>query len=75
MGDISAPRNSQRQRVAVYKDPVDTSSLSDEVEEEASVFNYQETTQNKSWASSLPLKQGLYDPALEKDACGVGFSA
>ena len=23
--------------------------------------------------SGLPLKQGLYDPSLEKDACGVGF--
>ncbi|XP_033228297.1 putative glutamate synthase [NADPH] isoform X2 [Belonocnema kinseyi] len=22
---------------------------------------------------SLPVKQGLYDPSLEKDACGVGF--
>jgi|CryBogDrversion2_5_1035270.scaffolds.fasta_scaffold141973_1 hypothetical protein len=21
----------------------------------------------------LPLKSGLYDPALEKDSCGVGF--
>jgi hypothetical protein len=21
----------------------------------------------------LPEKQGLYDPSLEKDACGVGF--
>lgn len=21
----------------------------------------------------LPQKQGLYDPLLEKDACGVGF--
>ncbi|KAI8049493.1 hypothetical protein BDF22DRAFT_758229 [Syncephalis plumigaleata] len=25
------------------------------------------------WAGSLPAKQGLYDPSLEKDACGVGF--
>jgi glutamate synthase (NADPH/NADH) large chain len=23
----------------------------------------------------LPLKQGLYDPANEHDACGVGFVA
>lgn len=22
---------------------------------------------------SLPAKQGLYDPILEKEACGVGF--
>ena len=44
-------------------------------EETRSVFPYQETSENKSWASSLPLKQGLYDPELEKDACGVGFAA
>jgi glutamate synthase (NADH) len=48
-----------------------------EIEEEqpANVFNYQETPENKSWAGTLPLKQGLYDPELEKDACGVGFAA
>jgi hypothetical protein len=40
-----------------------------------SVFPYQETAENKSWAGTLPLKQGLYDPELEKDACGVGFAA
>jgi glutamate synthase (NADPH/NADH) len=44
-------------------------------EDTASVFPYQETPENKSWASALPLKQGLYDPELEKDACGVGFAA
>ncbi|ERF77084.1 glutamate synthase [Endocarpon pusillum Z07020] len=27
------------------------------------------------WAGALPDKQGLYDPSLEKDACGVGFAA
>ncbi|RMZ91490.1 hypothetical protein DV736_g1264, partial [Chaetothyriales sp. CBS 134916] len=27
------------------------------------------------WAEALPEKQGLYDPSLEKDACGVGFAA
>ncbi|KAK2733202.1 glutamate synthase [NADH] [Myotisia sp. PD_48] len=27
------------------------------------------------WAEALPEKQGLYDPELEKDACGVGFTA
>lgn len=43
--------------------------------EERSVFPYQETPENKSWAGTLPLKQGLYDPELEKDACGVGFAA
>ncbi|KAJ2559274.1 glutamate synthase [NADH] [Coemansia sp. RSA 1933] len=25
------------------------------------------------WAGALPEKQGLYDPANERDACGVGF--
>ncbi|PCG96316.1 Glutamate synthase, central-N [Penicillium occitanis (nom. inval.)] len=27
------------------------------------------------WADALPAKQGLYNPELEKDACGVGFAA
>ena len=27
------------------------------------------------WAEALPARQGLYDPELEKDACGVGFAA
>ena len=27
------------------------------------------------WGEALPQKQGLYDPSLEKDACGVGFAA
>ncbi|RCI03903.1 glutamate synthase [NADH] [Rhizopus stolonifer] len=31
------------------------------------------TNENKSWASSIPKAQGLYDPEYEKDACGVGF--
>ncbi|XMA10732.1 hypothetical protein WAI453_003523 [Rhynchosporium graminicola] len=33
-----------------------------------------ETEDNGSWAGALPVKQGLYDPGLEKDACGVGFA-
>lgn len=41
----------------------------------ASVYKYQDTKENRSWAGALPLKQGLYDPELEKDACGVGFAA
>lgn len=32
-------------------------------------------TAENSWAGALPAKQGLYDPDLEKDACGVGFAA
>ena len=54
-----------------------TSYVADDAVEEQplSVFPYQETPENKSWAGTLPLKQGLYDPSLEKDACGVGFAA
>lgn len=48
----------------------------DEIEEEpTNIYEYQNTPENKSWAGALPLKQGLYDPELEKDACGVGFAA
>ncbi|KAB5582623.1 putative glutamate synthase [Coniochaeta sp. 2T2.1] len=36
-------------------------------------YEYQ-TENNGSWAGALPVKQGLYDPSLEKDACGVGFA-
>jgi len=32
-----------------------------------------EPVKNTSWAGAIPVKQGLYDPELEKDACGVGF--
>ena len=39
------------------------------------VYQYQETPENRSWAGALPVKQALYDPELEKDACGVGFAA
>ena len=39
------------------------------------VYEYQNTPENRSWAGALPVKQGLYDPELEKDACGVGFAA
>ncbi|KAI5852147.1 putative glutamate synthase [Tricharina praecox] len=47
-----------------------------EIEQEVTkVFPYQETPENQSWANTLPVKQGLYDPENEKDACGVGFAA
>lgn len=44
-------------------------------EEPTNVYQYQEGPENRSWAGALPVKQGLYDPELEKDACGVGFAA
>lgn len=49
-----------------------------QIEEEqssASLYEYQNTPENRSWAGALPVKQGLYDPEYEKDACGVGFAA
>ena len=42
--------------------------------EHYNVYNYDEVPENKSWASSLPVAKGLYNPELEKDACGVGFT-
>ena len=45
------------------------------IEETTNVYAYQNTPENRSWAGALPLKQALYDPELEKDACGVGFAA
>ncbi len=44
-------------------------------EQPTNIYNYQNTPENKSWAGALPVKQGLYDPEYEKDACGVGFAA
>ncbi|ANB14084.1 glutamate synthase (NADH) [Sugiyamaella lignohabitans] len=43
-------------------------------EDEYTPYEYQEGPDNKSWAGALPMKQGLYDPEFEKDACGVGFA-
>jgi glutamate synthase (NADH) len=62
-------------KVSFIQEPIVPESDISSEEECLSVFPYQETPANKSWASALPLKQGLYDPELEKDACGVGFAA
>ncbi|EFW98823.1 glutamate synthase [Grosmannia clavigera kw1407] len=45
----------------------------DAAAEEYHPYEYQ-TDNNSSWAGALPVKQGLYDPSFEKDACGVGFA-
>ncbi|KAF1990650.1 glutamate synthase [Aulographum hederae CBS 113979] len=55
--------------------PIDISLEQEEEQQCYTPYDYQETPDNKSWAGALPLKQGLYDPELEKDACGVGFAA
>lgn len=57
---------------------VDVEELYGPIEEEievAPLYNYQNTPENRSWAGAIPPKQGLYNPELEKDACGVGFAA
>ncbi|KAG5417631.1 GLT1 [Candida metapsilosis] len=41
---------------------------------ETNIYQYDEVPENKSWASSLPIAKGLYNPEYEKDACGVGFT-
>lgn len=30
----------------------------------------EEKNLNSTWAESIPIEQGLYNPELEKDACG-----
>ncbi|KAJ2396334.1 glutamate synthase [NADH], partial [Coemansia sp. RSA 2603] len=35
--------------------------------------NSMDSSGGYGWADALPAKQGLYDPANERDACGVGF--
>lgn len=58
-----------------FNDVVEQIPSVEEEPQSYSVYNYEETPENKSWAGTLPVKQGLYDPDLEKDACGVGFAA
>jgi hypothetical protein len=37
-----------------------------------SIYDYDEVPENKSWASTIPIQKGLYNPEYEKDNCGVG---
>lgn len=41
---------------------------------QTNVYDYDEVPENTSWALTLPVAQGLYNPENEKDACGVGFT-
>ncbi|KAK8086946.1 glutamate synthase [Apiospora phragmitis] len=56
--------------------PSDFDDRQTHIDSEADAYHpYEyETENNGSWAGALPVKQGLYDPSLEKDACGVGFA-
>lgn len=46
-----------------------------EPQEQQEEYSPYQPAEGYGWAGALPDKQGLYDPALEKDACGVGFAA
>ncbi|OQV00640.1 hypothetical protein CLAIMM_06111 [Cladophialophora immunda] len=59
MGSVAEERRKQE---------IDTS----EVQEEYTPYR---PDKGYGWGEALPEKQGLYDPSLEKDACGVGFAA
>ena len=61
-------------RVA-FAEHVEERAIEEIEEEPTNIYEYQNVPENKSWAGALPMKQGLYDPELEKDACGVGFAA
>lgn len=54
----------------------ETAHLSDVGEvEHAEEYTPYQPEKGYGWGGALPQKQGLYDPSLEKDACGVGFAA
>lgn len=46
-----------------------------EVEQQQEEYTPYKPEKGYGWGDALPVKQGLYDPSLEKDACGVGFAA
>ncbi|ABN64698.2 glutamate synthase [Scheffersomyces stipitis CBS 6054] len=50
------------------------SSYLPQEEFQTNIYQYDETPENTSWASALPVAKGLYNPEYEKDACGVGFT-
>jgi glutamate synthase (NADPH/NADH) len=44
-------------------------------EQEPQSYTEYKSDTGYGWADALPQRQGLYNPELEKDACGVGFTA
>lgn len=71
MGRVSFADDVNNQRT------IDEYEEVEEQQEPVNVYPFpsEDDAENKSWAGALPKKQGLYDPELEKDACGVGFAA
>ncbi|EFQ32238.1 glutamate synthase [Colletotrichum graminicola] len=59
--------------MGLHEDFDDRQTHIESEKEQYTPYEYQ-TDNNSSWAGALPVKQGLYDPSLEKDACGVGFA-
>ena len=60
---------------AVEAAVVEAEAEAEIVDDVVNIYPYENDRDNHSWAGALPKKQGLYDPELEKDACGVGFAA
>ena len=50
----------------------DAASASASEPSQYSIYDYDEVPENKSWASTIPIQKGLYNPEYEKDNCGVG---
>ena len=67
MGRVSFADNVTEHAIDEYDEEIE--------QEPVNIYPYENDKENKSWAGALPKKQGLYDPELEKDACGVGFAA
>lgn len=67
MGRVSFADNVKERTIDEYNEEIE--------QEPVNIYPYENDKENKSWAGALPKKQGLYDPELEKDACGVGFAA
>ncbi|KAL2314381.1 putative glutamate synthase [NADPH] [Schizosaccharomyces pombe] len=66
------PINHNSALVEARDEQVNTTACSDDLLN-APPYEY-DTEGNPSWAGALPKAQALYDPAYEKDSCGVGFT-
>ena len=53
----------------------ETHKTATETTEQQEEYTPYQPDKGYGWGKALPEKQGLYDPSLEKDACGVGFAA
>lgn len=52
---------------------IDSNSKDSITESKTNIYSYDEVPENTSWASTIPVQKGLYNPEYEKDNCGVGM--